>query len=73
MGGSIDGQPARRYVVEILAGEPRRPEGTVWREGHVDPSPFSGWMDLLRLLEPAGWDGAPATTIAGLGASDGGG
>lgn len=39
-----------RFVVELRpVGE--RVEGTLEEEGSPTPSPFSGWLELLRLLE----------------------
>jgi hypothetical protein len=41
-----------RFIVDI---EHRRGvvEGQVTQEGVTGPHPFSGWLDLLRLLEPS--------------------
>lgn len=41
-----------RFVVEIRPTPDGRVVGTVSRPGSADHVPFSGWMDLLRLLEP---------------------
>ncbi|MBW0093327.1 hypothetical protein I4I73_13530 [Pseudonocardia sp. KRD-184] len=41
-----------RFVVEIRPTPDGRVVGTVGRPGSADRVPFSGWMDLLRLLEP---------------------
>jgi len=39
-----------RFVVELRpVGE--RVEGTLEEEGSAGPSAFSGWLELLRLLE----------------------
>ncbi|MCX6462463.1 MAG: hypothetical protein NTW05_02550 [Pseudonocardiales bacterium] len=43
---------AERFVVEIRPTEDGRVVGTVGRPGTDDVVTFSGWMDLLRLLEP---------------------
>lgn len=45
-------QGTERFVVEIRPTDDGRVVGTVGRPGSADPVPFSGWMDLLRLLEP---------------------
>ncbi len=41
-----------RFVVEIRPTDDGRVVGTVGRPGTDDVVTFSGWMDLLRLLEP---------------------
>jgi hypothetical protein len=41
-----------RFVVEIRPTEDGRVVGTVGRPGAGEVVAFSGWMDLLRLLEP---------------------
>jgi hypothetical protein len=43
---------AERFVVEIRPTADGRVVGTVGRAGTEDVVSFSGWMDLLRLLEP---------------------
>lgn len=45
-------QDSERFVVEIRPTEDGRVVGTVGRPGTDDVVSFSGWMDLLRLLEP---------------------
>ena len=39
-----------RLVVDLRPVEDRI-EGTLEEEGTADSSPFSGWLELLRLLE----------------------
>ena len=41
-----------RFVVAIMPTDDGRVVGTVGRPGTDDVVSFSGWMDLLRLLEP---------------------
>lgn len=48
--------------VELVIGE--RVEGSVRWEGAEDPATFSGWLELMRLMEFA------ATTTRGLQSSD---
>jgi hypothetical protein len=44
------GADRRRFVVDLVAvGE--GVEGTVRSEDDPCPTPFSGWLELLRLLE----------------------
>ena len=43
-----------RFVVDVVPTDDGRVEGTVRRQGLGRPVPFCGWLDLLRLLEPAG-------------------
>lgn len=45
-------QAIERFVVEIRPTEDGRVVGTVGRPGADEVVTFSGWMDLLRLLEP---------------------
>lgn len=45
-------EDAQRFVVEIRPTADGRVVGTVARNGTGDVVTFSGWMDLLRLLEP---------------------
>jgi hypothetical protein len=45
-------QDTERFVVEIRPTADGRVVGTVARPGTGDVESFSGWMDLLRLLEP---------------------
>lgn len=40
-----------RFVVELGVGPAGAVEGTVTRGEADTPSPFSGWLELLRLLE----------------------
>jgi hypothetical protein len=42
-----------RYVVELRRTPDDRVEGVVLPEGCEVGSPFSGWLELLSLLEPA--------------------
>jgi hypothetical protein len=42
--------PNVRFVVDLDAVEDRV-EGTVNWEGSASPSPFSSWLELLRLFE----------------------
>ncbi|HTJ76608.1 MAG TPA: hypothetical protein VL337_14725 [Acidimicrobiales bacterium] len=39
-----------RLVVDLRPVDDRV-EGTLAEEGGAEPSPFSGWLELLRLLE----------------------
>jgi hypothetical protein len=39
-----------RFIVDLHPVE-ARVEGTVALDGPGEPSPFSGWLELLRLLE----------------------
>ncbi|GAA2547951.1 hypothetical protein [Pseudonocardia hydrocarbonoxydans] len=50
----MDGDEAagERFVVDIRPTPDGRVVGTVGRTGSAEVVPFSGWMDLLRLLEP---------------------
>jgi hypothetical protein len=41
---------AVRFIVDLTPVEDRV-EGVVDKEGSPDPHPFSGWLELLRLLE----------------------
>jgi len=45
-------QGTERFVVEIRPTPDGRVVGTVGRTGSAEVVHFSGWMDLLRLLEP---------------------
>src|SRR3954466_1455463 len=48
------GQRGRvRFVLELTPTEHGRVEGVLVREGSDEPQRFSGWLDLLRLLERA--------------------
>jgi hypothetical protein len=40
-----------RFVLELTPTEDGRVEGVLVREGSDEPQRFSGWLDLLRLLE----------------------
>lgn len=42
-----------RFIIDMDEPEPGRIEGCVSREGDQAPLPFSGWIELLSLLEPA--------------------
>jgi hypothetical protein len=42
-----------RFVLELIPTQPGRVEGVLVREGSDEPQGFSGWLDLLRLLERA--------------------
>ena len=42
-----------RFVLELSPTEHGRVEGVLVREGSDEPQRFSGWLDLLRLLEGA--------------------
>ena len=42
-----------RLVLELNPTEQGRVEGVLVREGSDEPQRFSGWLDLLRLLESA--------------------
>ena len=49
-----------RYIIDIDDAQADRVEGHVTRESDMAPSSFSGWLELLSLLErPAA---APETT-----------
>ncbi len=41
-----------RYVVEVWRTEDDRVEGRLAPEGSTEMMPFSGWIELLGLLEP---------------------
>lgn len=41
-----------RYIIELEQTPDDRVEGTLRRDGLPDPVPFSGWTELLSLLEP---------------------
>jgi hypothetical protein len=45
-----------RFVLELIPAEHGRVEGVLVREGNDERQPFSGWLDLLRLLEDAAGD-----------------
>jgi hypothetical protein len=42
-----------RFVLELTPAEQGRVEGALVREGNDERQPFSGWLELLRLLEGA--------------------
>lgn len=42
----------RRYIIELEQTPDERVEGTLRRDGELEPVPFSGWTELLSLLEP---------------------
>lgn len=42
--------PAVRFIVDLNPVE-QRVEGTLACDGPGEPCPFSGWLELLRLLE----------------------
>jgi hypothetical protein len=42
-----------RFVLELMPAEHGRVDGVLTREGNDERLPFSGWLDLLRLLEGA--------------------
>ena len=53
-----------RLVVDLRPVEDRV-EGTLAEEDGAEPSPFSGWLELLRLLEARmAADARPVTTGA---------
>ena len=54
-----------RFVVEVLPANDESVQGTVRREGRDDPTSFCGWLELLRLLEPAGARGEPDVRVDG--------
>ena len=54
-----------RFVVEVLSANDESVQGTVRREGRDDAAFFCGWLELLRLLEPAGTRDEPDEGIAG--------
>jgi hypothetical protein len=41
-----------RYVIELRRTKDDRVEGELMREGISDAAAFSGWAELLSLLEP---------------------
>jgi hypothetical protein len=41
-----------RYIIELEQMPDDRVEGTLHRDGLPEPVPFSGWTELLSLLEP---------------------
>jgi hypothetical protein len=42
----------RRYIIELEQTPDDRVEGTLRRDGVPEVVPFSGWTELLSLLEP---------------------
>ena len=42
----------RRYIIDLEQTPDDRVEGMLRREGAPEPVPFSGWTELLSLLEP---------------------
>lgn len=63
LGAAVLASPAVRFIVDLIPVD-HRVEGTVACEGPGEPSPFSGWLELLRLLEanlPA--EVGPAATL----------
>jgi hypothetical protein len=44
--------PAVRYVIELRRTPDDRVEGHLIAEGAAAPAPFSGWMELICLLQP---------------------
>ena len=42
----------RRYIIELERTPDDRVEGTLRHEGEQEAVPFSGWTELLSLLEP---------------------
>ena len=42
-----------RFMIDVLHTEDDRVEGIVTREGDPTPVRFSGWLELMHLLEPA--------------------
>jgi hypothetical protein len=42
----------RRYIIELEQTPDDRVEGTLLRDGEQETVPFSGWTELLSLLEP---------------------
>lgn len=42
----------RRYIIELEQTPDDRVEGTLRRDGAPETVPFSGWTELLSLLEP---------------------
>ncbi len=40
-----------RFIIDIDDGKPERVEGQVTRGSDQTPSSFSGWLELLSLLE----------------------
>ncbi|HEY2706184.1 MAG TPA: hypothetical protein VGL20_21080 [Candidatus Dormibacteraeota bacterium] len=49
---------AVRYVIDLRRTADNRVEGLLRRGGAVHAMPFSGWMELLSLLEPPPLDPA---------------
>jgi hypothetical protein len=45
-----------RFLIEVLRTEDDRVEGVVTREGGETPVRFSGWLELMHVLEPAAAD-----------------
>ena len=52
-----------RFVIDVLRTEDDRVEGVVTREGGETPVRFSGWLELMHVLEPGAvqdrWDAEP--------------
>jgi hypothetical protein len=42
-----------RFLIDVLRTEDDRVEGVVTREGGETPVRFSGWLELMHVLEPA--------------------
>jgi hypothetical protein len=45
-----------RFLIDVLRTEDDRVEGVVTREGGETPVRFSGWLELMHVLEPAAVD-----------------
>jgi hypothetical protein len=45
-----------RFVIDVLRTEDDRVEGVVTRDGGETPVRFSGWLELMHVLEPAAVD-----------------
>jgi hypothetical protein len=57
-----------RFVLELIPTPHGRVEGLLVREGSDKPERFSGWLDLLRLLESAAQLGEVPQRSLGQGA-----
>jgi len=53
-----------RFVVELVDVAGGRVEGRVFTASGSDPRPFSGWLQLLELLEPQVTEGDAAASGA---------
>lgn len=62
MGALASDAALMRIELRVEDGDP--PEGEVWSEGHP-AQPFSGWLDLLRILADLVQLPAPREALSG--------